>query len=85
MEDSTLNDVRDKLGGIGGVVHELPPLSTTERLHLPRSSFNDLRLTCLDAAKCFIGPFFERTHRIHIIMPDTPLSGPALVAKRHRL
>jgi hypothetical protein len=26
MEDSTLNEVRDSLGGIGDVVHELPPL-----------------------------------------------------------
>jgi hypothetical protein len=30
MEDSTLNDVRDSLGGIGDVVHELPPLSTSD-------------------------------------------------------
>jgi hypothetical protein len=30
MEDSTLNDVWDSLGGIGDVVHELPPLSTSE-------------------------------------------------------
>jgi hypothetical protein len=29
MEDSTLNEVRDSLGGIGGVVHELAPLSTS--------------------------------------------------------
>ena len=30
MEDSTLNDVRDSLGGIGDVVHELPPLFATD-------------------------------------------------------
>jgi hypothetical protein len=30
MEDSTLNEVRDSLGGIGGVVHELPPLSSND-------------------------------------------------------
>jgi hypothetical protein len=34
MEASTLNEVRRN---IGGVVHELPPLSTSDRLHLPRS------------------------------------------------
>src|SRR5712671_7458338 len=28
MKDAALNDVRDGFGGIGGVVHELPPLST---------------------------------------------------------
>jgi hypothetical protein len=28
MEDSTLIELRDGLGGIGDVVHELPPLST---------------------------------------------------------
>jgi hypothetical protein len=27
-EGQTLNDVRDSPGGIGDVVHELPPLST---------------------------------------------------------
>ena len=50
MEDSTLNEVRDSLGG---VVHELPPLSTSDWLHLPRSSFNGSRLAWLDAAKYF--------------------------------
>jgi hypothetical protein len=85
MEDSTLNEVRDSLGGIGGVVHELPPLSTSDWLHLPRSSFNGSRLAYLGAAKYFHRVVFERTHRIHIIMADTLLSGPALVAKRHRL
>ena len=34
-----LNEVR---GSIGGVVHELPPLSTSDWLHLPRSSSDDL-------------------------------------------
>jgi hypothetical protein len=42
MEDSTLNEVR---GSIGGVVHELPPLSTSDWLHLPRSSSDDLTRT----------------------------------------
>src|SRR5229473_2773476 len=41
MEDSTLNEVRDSLGGIGGVVHELPPLSTSD----------GSRLAYLDAAR----------------------------------
>jgi hypothetical protein len=85
MEDSTLNEVRDSLGGIGGVVHELPPLSTSDWLHLPRFSFNGSRLAYLDAAKYFHRVVFERTHGIQIIMADTPLSGPALVAKCHRL
>jgi hypothetical protein len=37
--------------GVGGVVHELPPLSSGDWLHLPRSSFNGSRLAYLDAAK----------------------------------
>jgi hypothetical protein len=37
--------------GIGGVVHELPPPSTNNWLHLPRSSFNGFRLADLDRAK----------------------------------
>jgi hypothetical protein len=41
MEDSTLNEVRDSLFGIGDVVHELPPLSVSD----------GFRLTYLDAAK----------------------------------
>ena len=40
MEGPTLNEVRDSLGGIGGVVHELPPLSTRD----------GSRLTDLDAS-----------------------------------
>jgi hypothetical protein len=36
MEDSTLNEVRDSLGGSGDVVHELP---------------HGFRLTYLDATK----------------------------------
>ena len=63
MEGSTLNEVRDGVGGIGDVVHELPPLSTSDRLHLPRSSFNGSRLVYLDAAKYFHRVVFERTHR----------------------
>jgi len=42
MEDSTLNEVRNS---IGGVVHELPPLCTGDWLHLPRSSSDDLART----------------------------------------
>jgi hypothetical protein len=83
VEDSTLR-VRDSLGGIGGVVHELPPVSTGDWLHLSRSSFNGSRLAYLDAAKYF--------HRVvlseltaYTIMADTLLSGPALVAERHCL
>jgi hypothetical protein len=85
MEDSTLNEVRDSLGGIGGVVHELPPLSTSDWLHLSRPSFNGSRLAYLDAAKYLHRVVFVRTNDIHIIMVDTLLSGPALFAKRHRL
>jgi hypothetical protein len=82
MEDSTPNEVRDS---IGGVVHALPPLSTSDRLHLSRSSFNGSRLAYPDATKYFHRVVFKRTHRIHIIMADTLLSGPALVAKRPHL
>src|SRR5258708_7829831 len=39
MNDSTLNEVR---GSIGGVVHELPPLSTSDWLHLRPFSCVDL-------------------------------------------
>jgi hypothetical protein len=39
MEGPTLNEVRDGLGGIGDVVHELPTLSTSD----------GSRLTYLDA------------------------------------
>jgi hypothetical protein len=85
MEDSTPNRVRDSLGGIGGVVHELPPLSTNDWLHLPRSSFNGFRLAYLDAAQVFSSGRFRANSPIHIIMADTLLSGPALVAKRRRL
>jgi hypothetical protein len=40
MEAPTLNKVRHSLGGIGGVVHALPPLSTS----------GGSRLTDLDAS-----------------------------------
>jgi hypothetical protein len=40
MEAPTPNEVRDSLGGIGDVVHELPPLSTS----------GGSRLTYLDAS-----------------------------------
>ena len=40
MEGPTLNEVRDSLGGIGGVAHELPPLFTRD----------GSRLTDLDAS-----------------------------------
>jgi hypothetical protein len=39
MENSMLSEV---LGSVGGVAHELPPLSTSDWLHLPRSSCDDL-------------------------------------------
>ena len=45
MEDPTLNELRDSLGGIDNVVHELPPLSTSDWLHLPRSSSDGLTRT----------------------------------------
>jgi hypothetical protein len=87
MEDSTLNEVRDSLGGIGGVVHDLPPLSTRAGFiyRAPRSTVSGW--PTLTRPSILMGSFFERTHRIHIIMimADTLLSGSALVAKRHRL
>jgi hypothetical protein len=42
MEDPTLNELRDSLGGIDNVVHELPPLSTSDWLHLRPFSCVDL-------------------------------------------
>jgi hypothetical protein len=40
IQDSTLNVVRDSPGGIGDVVHELPPRSTSD----------DSQLTYLDGS-----------------------------------
>jgi hypothetical protein len=42
MEDPTLNELWDSLGGIDNVVHELPPLSTSDWLHLRPFSCVDL-------------------------------------------
>jgi hypothetical protein len=41
MQDSTLNELWNSLGGIDNVVHELRPLSTSDWLHLQRSSCDD--------------------------------------------
>jgi hypothetical protein len=41
MEESTLNEARDTIGGIGDVIHKLPPLSTS----------NGFRLAYLDVGR----------------------------------
>jgi hypothetical protein len=45
MEDSALNELRNSLGSIDNVVHELRPFSTSDWLHLQRSSCDDLTPT----------------------------------------
>jgi len=65
MEDSTLNVVRDSLGGIGGVVQELPPLSTSDRLHLPRSSSTVPGWPTLTRPGLFIGSFSSDSPHTH--------------------
>jgi hypothetical protein len=44
-DGSALTEVGDRIGGIGGDGHELPPLSTSDWLHLPRSLYDDLTRT----------------------------------------
>jgi hypothetical protein len=45
VEDSALNELRNSLGGIDNVGHELRPFYTSDWLHLQRSSCDDLTPT----------------------------------------
>jgi hypothetical protein len=59
MEESTLNEVRDSLGGIGDVVHELPPLSTSDRSRLAYRAFDVWGI--------------DYPPQCSLVKPDTPL------------
>ena len=53
MEDSTLNEVRDSLGSISGVVHESPHCSSR---HLQRSDGNSFRIELVHQIPEFVPP-----------------------------
>jgi hypothetical protein len=81
MKDSTLNDVRDSLGG---VVHELPPLSTSDWLHLSCSTFNGSRLAYLDAAKYVNQDNMHRTADLGLVSEGEDLKPTAQTAHSTR-
>ncbi|MEA2910117.1 MAG: hypothetical protein QOJ15_2198 [Bradyrhizobium sp.] len=79
MEDSTLNHVRDSPGG---VVHELPPLSTSDWLHLSCFSFNGSRLACLEAAKYLHRDNMHRTADLGLVSEGEDLKPTAPSSRR---